>query len=61
MEFYGISGMANMLMRSYLQNKYQRVSTKDIESNKVSSNGSSLNMEFYKALYWGFIVPYLHK
>jgi hypothetical protein len=25
MEFYGISGVANKLMESYLQNKYQRV------------------------------------
>jgi hypothetical protein len=37
MEFYGISVMANKLMRSYLQNIYQRVSMKSIESNKATS------------------------
>jgi hypothetical protein len=37
MKFYGISGMENKLMRSHLQNRYQRVSMKDIESNGVSS------------------------
>jgi hypothetical protein len=36
-DFYGISGMANKLMRSYLKIRYQRFSIKDIESNKVFS------------------------
>ena len=29
MEFYGISGTANQLMRSYLENRFQRVIIKD--------------------------------
>jgi hypothetical protein len=37
MKFYGISGIAIKLMRSYLDNRYQRVSMKDIKLNKVSS------------------------
>ena len=37
MEFYGISGIANKLMRSYLQNKYQRISMKGNKFNKLSS------------------------
>ena len=37
MEFYWISGIANKLMRSYLENKYQRISMKDSKPNKLSS------------------------
>ena len=37
MEFYGISGIVIKLMRSYLENRHQRVSVKDIKLNKVSS------------------------
>jgi len=37
MEFYGISGIVNKLMRSYLENRHQRVTMKDIKRNKVSS------------------------
>ena len=37
MEFYGISGIANKLMRSYLENRYQRISMKDSKFNKLSS------------------------
>jgi hypothetical protein len=37
MEFHGISGIVNKLMRSYLENRHQRVSVKDIKLNKVSS------------------------
>jgi hypothetical protein len=36
-EFYGISGTVNKLMRSYLENRHHRVSVKDIKLNKVSS------------------------
>ena len=36
MEFYGISGIVNKLMRSYLENKHQRVTMKG-KFNKVSS------------------------
>ena len=36
-KFYGISGIANILMRTYLENRYQRISMKDIKSNKLSS------------------------
>jgi hypothetical protein len=31
MEFYGISGIANKLMKSYLNNRYQRTVIKDSE------------------------------
>ena len=37
MEFYGISGIVNKLMRSYLENRYQRISMKDSKFNKVYS------------------------
>jgi hypothetical protein len=37
MEFHGISGIVNKLMKSYLENKHQRVSVKDIKLNKISS------------------------
>jgi UDP-N-acetylenolpyruvoylglucosamine reductase len=36
MEFYGISGLVNKLMRSYLEIRHQRVTIKD-KLNKVSS------------------------
>jgi hypothetical protein len=36
-EFYGISGIANKLMKSYLSNRYQRTVIKDNMSNKLSS------------------------
>ena len=31
MDFYGISGIVNKLMRSYLENRHQRVTMKDIK------------------------------
>ena len=37
MEFYGISGIANKLIRWYLENWYQRISMKDNKPNKLSS------------------------
>ena len=37
MEFYGISGLVNKLMKSYLENRYQRVTVNNTECNKVSS------------------------
>ena len=37
MEYYGISGTANKLMRSYLENRYQRMSMEDNKFNKLSS------------------------
>ena len=36
MKFYGISGIANKLMRPYLENRYQRISMKDSKLNKLS-------------------------
>jgi hypothetical protein len=38
MEFYGVSGIAKILMASYIQHRYQRVSMKDNNSNKYFSN-----------------------
>jgi hypothetical protein len=37
MEFCGISGIVNKLMRSYLENRHQRDLVKDIKLNKASS------------------------
>ena len=37
MKFYEISGIANKLMRSYLENRYPRISMKDSKPNKLSS------------------------
>jgi hypothetical protein len=37
MNFYGILGLANKLMTSYLENRYQRIIMNDSKSNKVSS------------------------
>ena len=37
MKFYGISGIANKLMESYLDNRYQRVSVNNSKPNKLSS------------------------
>jgi len=37
MKFYGTSGIANKLMSSYLENRYQRISVKDSKPNKLSS------------------------
>jgi len=37
MKFYGISGVANKLMESYLENRYQRVSVNNSKPNKLSS------------------------
>ena len=41
MEFYGISGIANKLMESYLRNRYHRV----VINAHNNSNGSSYNWE----------------
>jgi hypothetical protein len=38
MKFHGISGTANKLMESYLENRYQRVLVKNDTYNKSSSN-----------------------
>jgi hypothetical protein len=37
MKFYGMTGIAYKLMRSYLTNRYQRILMKDMKSNKLSS------------------------
>ena len=37
MSFYGITGIGNKLMKSCLENRYQRVSLNNSESNKVAS------------------------
>jgi len=36
-EFYGITGIVNKLMRSFLENRYQRISLNDTKINKVYS------------------------
>ena len=46
MEFYGISGKANNLIKSYLQGRYQRVLV-DLDSKKnINPNRNLLQMEF---------------
>ena len=42
MEFYGFSGSTIKLIKSYLENRYQRVSTIDFDFNKVSSKWDPL-------------------
>ena len=37
MNFYGITGISNKLMRSYLENRYQRVVLNDTKSNRRAS------------------------
>jgi hypothetical protein len=37
LKFYGVTGITYKLMRSYLNNKYQRTLMKDMKSNKLSS------------------------
>jgi hypothetical protein len=37
MKFYGISGIVNKLMRSYLENRFHRISMKVSKLNKLSS------------------------
>jgi hypothetical protein len=37
MNFYGITGIANKLIKSYLSNRYQRLVTNDNKLNKISS------------------------
>ena len=32
-KYYGISGIANKLMRTYLENRYQKISMKDSKPN----------------------------
>ena len=36
MKFHGISGIANKLMESYLENRYKRVSMNNSKHNKLS-------------------------
>ena len=38
MKFYGISGIANKLMISYLENRYQRVSVYNNKPHNISSS-----------------------
>jgi hypothetical protein len=45
-EFYGISGIVNKLMRSYLENRYQRFLMKDSTLNKVSSKWELVKHRF---------------
>jgi len=42
LEFYGISGTANKLLRSYLKNRFQRVVIKDNMHTKSTSAWDSL-------------------
>ena len=36
MKFYGLSGIANKLMGSYIENRYQRISVNNSKPNKLS-------------------------
>jgi len=37
LNFYGISGIANKLLKSYIKDRYQRVVMKDKFSNNITS------------------------
>jgi hypothetical protein len=51
MEFCGIRGISNRLIRSYLSNRYQRV-TLNKNSNRYSSYWELISYEFLRARYW---------
>jgi hypothetical protein len=53
MEFYGISGKANNLIKSYLQDRYQRVLV-DLDLKKILLQMENLEMEFRRNPY---LVP----
>jgi len=52
MEFYGVSDIVNKLMRSYLENRYQRISVNDIKFNKVYSKWEHTKHAVPQAQYW---------
>jgi hypothetical protein len=56
MEFYGISGTVNKLMRSYLENRYQRISTKDSKFNKVYSKWEHIKHGVPQGLILGLLL-----
>ena len=49
---YGISGVANKLMRSYLENRHQRISVKDSKPNKVFSKWVYVKHGVHRVWYW---------
>jgi len=52
MEFYGITGIVNKLKRSYLDNRYQRISLNDSKFNKVYSKCKHTKHAVPQAQYW---------
>ena len=53
MSFYGITGIGNKLMKSYLENRYQRVSLNNSKSNKVASKWELTKHGVpHRVLYW---------
>jgi hypothetical protein len=52
LEFYGITGSAYNLMKSYLNDGYQRVLIKDIYSKTLFLTGKRLSWESLKAQFW---------
>jgi len=52
MKFYGISGIANKLLESYLENRYQRVSVNNSNLINYPLNGYLRSMVFHRVRYW---------
>ena len=59
MEFYGISGKANNLIKSYLQDRYQRVLV-DLDSNKYYSECESVTHRVPKGSLLGPLLLLLY-
>ena len=53
MDFYGISGIVNKLMRLYLENRHQRITMKYIKLNKVSSKWEHVKHRFPQGSVFG--------
>jgi hypothetical protein len=53
MEFYGISGIVNKLMRSYLENRYQRASVKDMKLNNLTYKWEHVKHGVPQGSIWG--------
>ena len=52
LEYYGISGLATKLMKSYLSERYQRVVLKENSSNKRTSDWELVKHGVPQDLYW---------
>jgi len=60
MKFYGISRIANKLMRSYLENRYQRISMKHSKLNKLSSKWEHVKHGVLQGLVLGPLLFFIY-